>query len=134
MSASATYLVYNTETGKIRGVGVCPFDDLALQAQEGEAVIEVDEFVDCSTNYIKDGSVTSKASLGAAWSAESVVADGTSEIALSGLPIPCTVYVNDQAINVDDGSLEFSTSDIGYHRVMIDEPEYLRQEWLINAV
>ena len=134
MSTSTTYLVYIAETGKIRSVGVCPFDDLALQAQEGEVVIEIDEFVNCSTNYIKDGTITEKAEISATWSAETVTADGSSEIVLSTLPTPCTVYIDGEIVSVEDGSLEFSTSAVGYYHIKINEPAFLEKKWVINAI
>ena len=86
------------------------------------------------TDYVLDGEVTEKSELSATWSAETVAADGTAEIVLSTLPIPCTVYVDGAAVVVEDGSLEFSTEAIGEYKIRVNEAAYLEKEWIINAV
>ena len=86
------------------------------------------------THYVLDGEVTEKSELSATWSAETVAADGTAEIVLSTLPIPCTVYVDGAAVVVEDGSLEFSTEAIGEYKIRVNEAAYLEKEWIINAV
>ena len=86
------------------------------------------------THYVLDGEVTKKSELSATWSAETVAADGTAEIVLSTLPIPCTVYVDGAAVVVEDGSLEFSTEAIGEYKIRVNEAAYLEKEWIINAV
>ena len=86
------------------------------------------------TQYILDSEVTEKTELSATWSAETVAADGTAEIVLSTLPIPCTVYVDGAAVVVEDGSLEFSTEAIGEYKIQVNEAAYLEKEWIINAV
>ena len=86
------------------------------------------------THYVLDGEVTEKSELSATWSAETVAADGTAEIVLSTLPIPCTVYVDGAAVVVEDGSLEFSTEAIGEYKIRFNEAAYLEKEWIINAV
>ena len=63
-----------------------------------------------------------------------MAADGTAEIVLSTLPIPCTVYVDGAAVVVEDGSLEFSTEAIGEYKIRVNEAAYLEKEWIINAV
>ena len=75
-----------------------------------------------------------KSEISATWSAETVTADGSSEVVLSTLPTPCTVYVDGTKVVVEDGSLEFSTEAIGKYRIRINEPAFLDKEWIINAV
>ena len=100
-------------------------DDTFLQVPSG---------TNPQTHYVLDGEVTEKSELSATWSAETVAADGTAEIVLSTLPIPCTVYVDGAAVVVEDGSLEFSTEAIGEYKIRVNEAAYLEKEWIINAV
>ena len=100
-------------------------DDTFLQVPSG---------TNPETHYVLDGEVTEKSELSATWSAETVAADGTAEIVLSTLPIPCTVYVDGAAVVVEDGSLEFSTEAIGEYKIRVNEAAYLEKEWIINAV
>ena len=100
-------------------------DDTFLQVPSG---------TNPETHYVLDGEVTEKTELSATWSAETVAADGTAEIVLSTLPIPCTVYVDGAAVVVEDGSLEFSTEAIGEYKIRVNEAAYLEKEWTVNAV
>jgi len=100
-------------------------DDTFLQVPSG---------TNPETHYVLDGEVTEKSELSATWSAETVAADGTAEIVLSTLPIPCTVYVDGAAVVVEDGSLEFSTEAIGEYKIRVNEAAYLEKEWTVNAV
>ena len=84
--------------------------------------------------YMSDETITEKAEISATWNAETVAADGTAEIILSTLPTPCIVYIDGEAVSVEDGSLEFSTSAVGHYHIRVDEPAFLEKEWIINAV
>jgi len=128
------YMCYNATTGKIFSSGQCVESDLSLQAKEGLTVIKTDTLVNDARYYVSDGTITEKAEISATWSAETVTADGSSEIVLSTLPTPCIVYIDGEAVSVEDGSLEFSTSAVGYYHIRIDEPAFLEKEWVINAI
>jgi hypothetical protein len=132
-NSGSNFVVYNTD-GKIVRVGYCPSNDVSLQAKENETVMETEDVINSRTHYVSNGQITERTELSSSWNAETVAADGTTEIVLSDLPVPCTVYVNGDEVTVDDGSLEFSTSDSGFYHVAIDEPAYLGQEWVINAI
>jgi hypothetical protein len=133
MSNSVDFLRYETATGRITGVGCCGDQDLVLQAQPGETVIETYGPINDSTDYILEGEVTAKAPLTATWSKTTVTADDVDEAVLGFLPIPCTVYVDEDLVVVEDGTFEFKTSDPGGYIVIVDEPGFLRREWIIEA-
>jgi hypothetical protein len=99
----------------------------------GKAFVQAELDVSGEKQYILDGQVGVRAALTATWNAETVSADG-SEIVLSGLPIPCTVFVDGGAVIVEDGSLEFSADAPGEYNFRVNEVEYLEQEWTINAI
>jgi hypothetical protein len=105
--SSVSYARYTT-TGRITGVGHCVISDLPLQAQSGETTLITANVVNNAENYILAGAVTPRTPLPATWNKTSITADGVDEAVLATLPIPCTVYVDDQSIVVDDGSFEFS--------------------------
>tara|TARA_A100001037_G_C14860273_1_gene504867 strand:- start:177 stop:575 length:399 start_codon:yes stop_codon:yes gene_type:complete len=126
-----------SESGKITGY----FEytpDVSLDEIRGlysdTSFIQVNNGTDTTTKYVLDGEVADRTELNATWDAETVAADGTAEIVLSGLPVPCTVYVDGNAVAVDDGSLEFSADVPGEYKVRVDEAAYLEQEWTVNAV
>lgn len=100
-------------------------DDTFIQAPFGTSA---------EIQYVSEGEVVARAALTATWDAETVTADGSAEIVLSTLPIPCTVYIDGEAVTVEDGSLEFSTEAIGEYIIRVNEVAYLEKEWTINAV
>jgi len=108
-----------------------------LEAIYGNNFIESanDGLINWENTWVDSGSLANRSELTATWDATTVVADGVTEIVLSGLPIPCSVVVDgDQTIVVEDGSLEFSADAIGTYAIVVDEVAYTRQEWVVNAV
>tara|TARA_B110001454_G_scaffold177752_1_gene170328 strand:- start:162 stop:560 length:399 start_codon:yes stop_codon:yes gene_type:complete len=112
--------------------------DVTLETLQGmysdDTFLQVPSGTNPETHYILDGEVTEKTELSATWSAETVTANGSAEIVLATLPIPCTVYIDGEAVVVEDGSLEFSTEAIGEYGIRVNEAAYLEKEWTINAV
>jgi len=96
--------------------------------------IQCEENVAGDTHYVSEGVIAERTALSASWDNTTVAADGTSEIVLSGLPVPCTVYIDGNAVLVEDGSLEFSADAPGDYNVRVDEVAHLEQEWTVNAV
>ena len=86
------------------------------------------------THYVSEGVIAERTALSASWDSTTVVADGASEIVLSGLPVPCSVYIDGNAVLVEDGSLEFSADAPGDYNVRVDEVAHLEQEWTVSAV
>ena len=136
------YLTFDTETSRVISwqSSVMEEESLRTVVQEINPTWDISpvEASDAPTACVEliDGEWVQKqkTELSATWSAETVAADGTAEIVLSTLPIPCTVYVDGAAVVVEDGSLEFSTEAIGKYRIYINEVAYLEKEWIINAV
>ena len=99
----------------------------------GQAFLQASGDTDAATQYVLEGEVVAREALTATWNSETVTTDG-SEIVLSGLPTPCTVYIDGEAVVVDDGSLEFSAGTAGEYNVRVNEAAYLEKEWTIDAV
>jgi|TARA_R110002167_G_C12623206_1_gene646946 hypothetical protein len=136
------YLTFDTETGQVISYqsSIETEEKLRDMVQEYNPTWDVSpvEEAEALTAYMiqVEGvwEKRQKTSLTATWDAETLTANGTAEIVLSTLPIPCTVHIDNEILVVEDGSLEFSTKDIGFYKVTVNEPAYLPKEWTINAV
>lgn len=62
-----------------------------------------------------------------------ITADGVDAATVSGLPVPCTVYVDGAAVAVADGTFIFKASAAGAYTLTVDEPAVLPWETTINA-
>ena len=130
--STVSYARYTT-TGRITGVGHCVISDLPLQAQSGETTLITANVVNNAENYILAGAVTPRTPLPATWNKTLITADGVDEAVLATLPIPCTVYVDDQSIVVDDGSFEFSSDDAGIYLIRVNAVAHTEITWEITA-
>jgi len=74
-----------------------------------------------------------KEELTATWDKTSVTSDGVDEAILSPLPVPCTVYLDDSPITVEDGSFEFTADSAGSYRVTVVAPAWLAKTWMVDA-
>lgn len=96
-------------------------------------VAEASTGVSSLTHWVAGGTVTDRQALGASWDKTSIVADGSDEAVLSGLPVPCEVTVDGTPVTVEDGTFEFSAGTPGAYVIRVDEPAYLVEEWTVNA-
>lgn len=120
--------VVHTPEGKIISTGSAPLQYVALQ---GELTIVCGPEVLDSTHWVSAGNIAARVALGATWDTQQIT--GNEEATLSGLPIPCTVYVDETPVVVLDGTFEFSAASPGDYRVSVNQLGYLRQEWIIDA-
>ena len=135
------WIIYNDEThpqyhkrGKIISVfeGDQSSAEVCLEQYqsilEGEADPRI-HYVDTETHQRTD-----KSSLTLALSKDTITADGVDEAQLTGLPIPCTVKISEEEVELDDGSLEFSTDMPGIYRVFVTMPASVSEEVTIYAI
>lgn len=138
MSDHRNGAIYWNETGKIKSIRHC-FSHAELLNQiknkpntlslfEGD--ITNDQYIDILQNppIVRDKTITV-----ADFDKLSILADGIETATLSNLPIPCTVYLDENPHIVSDGIFIFDTADIGDYEIYIDEVAYLRKDWIINA-
>lgn len=129
------YFMYDTN-GRILFTGSVGkntnLDDMKLDPSHGYIV---GQHAEGDTHWYNaaNGQVEQRVSSVASWDKLAITADGIDEATLSGLPVPCTVFVDGAEILVEDGSFEFSADDQGEYKIWIDEVGYLRQEWMIDA-
>ena len=129
------------------------FDDegrisVIYQGQPGQTAADLEEIygnnfiegasdgsVNWENTWVDGSSLATRTDLFATWDATTVAADGVSEIALRGLPIPCTVLIDyTHSVEVTDGSLEFTADSPGTYSVVVDEVAYIKQEWSVDAI
>jgi hypothetical protein len=104
--------------------------DIDLQTIAAGMTLHQVEGLPHGTGYWDGTALAELTELSAVWDTQIIT--GSEEATLSGLPIPCTVYVDDTPVVVDDGTFEFSAS-LGDYTVVVDEVAYLRQEWIIDV-
>lgn len=127
------YATYDKATRRIVKTGLCAQSDVALQAKAGQTVIRCGQDVGDATHYINlAGLPVLKRPLSATWDKTEINANGEESV-LSGLPIPCIVYVDSTPVTVDDGSLEFSSVTPGVYVITVDEVAYNREKWEITV-
>jgi hypothetical protein len=61
-------------------------------------------------------------------------ADSVDSVIFAGLPLPCTVKVNETAYEVNDGEFEFTTDTTGVYTVTVEQFPYITKSWEIEAV
>ena len=135
MAKGITYL---KATGKIMSV-ITASNTTKLELQvaydsdlgmiEGDYSVQ-NNYVDITVDPV---TIQTRADLSADFDALTVTAAGSSYITLSSLPIPCTVYVDQVATAVDDGSFEFDADAVGEYKIAVDELTFKRKEWIVNA-
>lgn len=126
--------IYNSTTGRIKSL-VTTTTQINLTVWEIPTGFSLLQFKANNLQYINLTTKlpVDKQSLTVSWDKTSITADGLDIAILSGLPIPCTVFIDDIENEVSDGTLEFTADAVGEYQIRIDEVEYLPQEWTINA-
>jgi hypothetical protein len=126
-----------TDTGLIRRFATGPTPEwAALQAiKPDETVREVDETITFEHWYSGTDFVL-KEPLPGTWDVNSIAADGAETATLSGLPNPTMITITgpvQNAVEVIDGSLEFSTDTPGSYTVTASAFPYLDQVTTVEA-
>jgi hypothetical protein len=127
------FATYTIATGRITKVGSCIADDLEVQPlAAGDELLVVEVMPNPLLQYVMAGKLVARVPLAATWNTMTIVGP-IEEAVLSGLPIPCTVYVDNESVLVEDGSFEFTAATPGDYVVRVDEVGFLTQEWIIDA-
>lgn len=123
------FVVY-AASGRILSTGSAPAQYVAMQ---GPLTLTCGPNILDTTHYVSQGTpiILERQPLPAVWDTQTIT--GAAEATLAGLPIPCTVYVDEDPIEVLDGIFEFSAGNPGDYLIRVDEVSYLQQEWIIDA-
>ena len=127
--------IYDTTTGRFKRRIQCPVSMYDIQAKAGEAFIEglYDETEDYADISGIDTHVLSRLPINYIIDKPIITADNTDMATVTGLPTICTVYHEGVGYPVTDGSMEFTADQPGPYQFYVDEVEYLRTEFEINA-
>ena len=116
------FAVYNAD-GVILRYGSCPPDHARLQPDRDQFVFEGEasdalHYIDIATGERRDKFQFSAALSG---------------LALSGLPIPCTLRFEDQVVAVADGVANLSFTLPGTHTVRVEALHYIPRDYEVTA-
>jgi hypothetical protein len=128
------YAKFDLTTGEILATGVCLDDEFA----EDPDVItwDTDDIVRGKDHYVllPEKTITPKTPLPVTWDKLTIVGDGVDTATLSGLPIPCKAFIDGEAMVIEDGELQFTSSTIGQYQVWIVSAPYLQGRWVLEAI
>lgn len=113
------YLIYDPE-GRIIQTGTIPDDMLHLQSSEGKTAIPGG--ADLDKDYVVEGRVTTRPS-----QRTELVASK-----LTGLPQPCTIYINGSVYPCRDEQADLEFTYPGSYTVRIEAFPYLNTEFRVT--
>jgi len=124
-----------TLDGTIRNIMYCDEVGPTYEDDTGLIPVEVDEQVGFATHYILSGVATEKQLFSFVLNAFDVIANGTDEAIISGIPAGVQVeWPDGQTDIVTDGEIRFSVDLPGTYTFRFTAVPYLDQEVVIEAI
>ena len=128
------WAVYNQQ-GRIDSIYSGPDFEAQLQAQGGLEVVPIADDLDDVTAYISGGDVQPKQPMSLITTNTPLIADGTDEVIISGIPSGVQVeWPDGQVDTVTDGEIRFSVDLPGTYTFQFTAVPYLDQEITIEAI
>ena len=128
------WAVYTTD-GRIDRVYSGTAVEALIQPNGPEQIIQMPEGLDDSTAYVVDGSVQQKQPIPLITTNTPLIADGTDEVIISGIPSGVQVEWPDGQIDtVTDEDIRFSVDLPGTYTFRFTAVPYLNQEVVIEAI
>lgn len=122
-------------TGRILGkLSIPDFDQDGFDLHNS-LLIEGD--FDEAVSYLVDGQMADRPESEATCDRTDITADGHDIATISGLPVPCSVWITGPVMataDVDEGAIEFSASVPGEYRITVEAFPVRRYEVTIHAV
>lgn len=130
----SVYSVIDRYTGAVLRSGVCVADMAVAQAR-GDNELVVAEDAEDSRHYFDLVTLQrlDRPAMNAVISANTITADGVSEVHLIDLPVPCRVTVGKTVYDVLDGRLDISFDTPGRYILMAEAFPYLPAEFEVIA-
>lgn len=125
-----TEITVYTEGKIIRHV-ICPDFMVEIQCEEGESYVEGNYSSD--SYYIEDGTPMLRPDMEPAISKTEVLADGIDEVVIANLPIPATVNIKEQIVEIDDGELVLTFETPWKYRLTVEAFPHKPWEVTIHA-
>jgi hypothetical protein len=123
------FIVYDSSTGRIIRLGYCADDDVAVQAQDGEVIME--GTADDSKQMVLNEQVVDRPALPFYLDRDSVVIG--QKATFSSLPAGTTVDVDGDVVVVNDHVLALTFDTPGTYRVRLSLFPYLDREVTITC-
>ena len=128
------WAIYNQQ-GRIDSIYSGPDFEAQLQAQGGLEVVPIADDLDDVTAYISGGDVQPKQPMSLITTNTPLIADGTDEVIISGIPSGVQVeWPDGQVDTVTDGEIRFSVDLPGTYTFQLTAVPYLDQEITIEAI
>ena len=128
------WAIYNQQ-GRIDSIYSGPDFEAQLQAQGGLEVVPIADDLDDVTAYISGGDVQPKQPMSLITTNTPLIADGTDEVIISGIPSGVQVeWPDGQVDTVTDGEIRFSVDLPGTYTFQFTAVPYLDQEITIEAI
>jgi hypothetical protein len=128
------WAVYNQQ-GRIDSIYSGPDFEAQLQAQGGLEVVLIADDLDDVTAYISGGAVQPKQPISLITTNTPLIADGTDEVIISGIPPGVQVQWPDgQTDIVTDGEIRFSVDFPGTYTFQFTAVPYLDKEITVEAI
>ena len=128
------WAVYNQQ-GRIDSIYSGLDSEAQLQAQDGLEVVLIADDLDDVTAYISGGAVQPKQPISLITTNTPLIADGTDEVIISGIPPGVQVeWPDGQTDIVTGGEIRFSVDLAGTYTFQFTAVPYLDQEVTIEAV
>ena len=116
------YVIYNTN-GEILKTVSCDPSMIGVQLSTGESYIE--GTCNDELEYVLNDKVEPKITMG-------LILTNGPDFTLSGLPIPSTVTIDDQAFEVPDGVLEFTIDQVGTYDIKCVAQNHLPETYTVT--
>ena len=128
------WAIYNQQ-GRIDSIYSGPDFEAQLQAQGGLEVVPIADDLDDVTAYISGGDVQPKQPMSLITTNTPLIADGTDEVIISGIPSDVQVeWPDGQVDTVTDGEIRFSVDFPGTYTFQFTAVPYLDKEITIEAI
>ena len=128
------WAIYNQQ-GRIDSIYSGPDFEAQLQAQGGLEVVPIADDLDDVTAYISGGDVQPKQPMSLITTNTPLIADGTDEVIISGIPSGVQVeWPDGQVDTVTDGEIRFSVDFPGTYTFQFTAVPYLDKEITIEAI
>lgn len=128
-----TITTYNTTTGQLYCTVQCPVDLLSKQVPNGLGYIEGVFSGETHWYNLNLKAVVERPQMSCPVTIPAVVANGIDAATITNLPVPCTVTVDGQSFEVDDGTVEMTFDEPGKHTITLSAWPYLDRTVEITA-
>ena len=129
------WAIYKSNTGQIDRVYSGPEYEALIQPQVGEQVVVILGAEDDASSYVESGVVTQRQLMPLIITNTPLLANGTDEAVISGIPEGAQVEWPDGQIDiVTGGEIRFSVDLAGTYTFQFTAVPYLDQEVTIEAV